>query len=159
MQFTSWLALNNKLLTLENIIKRAWNRPNWCSLCKTSSGTISHLFIHCSYASQVFHLVKEKVQAKIDSNKLSLEECVKDRISDRSVNLYANLLNILVNNLWWAHNSSVHKYRIAPPKVMIALIVGQTMEFLKKQKTKTQQIPVLPEIDYTTTWGYFDGAN
>jgi hypothetical protein len=136
---TLWLALNNKLLTMENIIKRGWNGPNWCSLCKASSETISHMFIHCSYATQVFHSVKEKLQAKTDWNKPSLEECVKDWLLDRSVNLYASLPSILVNNLWWAHNSNIHKDRLVPPEVTTTLTVGKTMEFMKKQKTKTQR--------------------
>jgi hypothetical protein len=56
-KITLWLALNNKLLTLDVGIKRGWIGPNMCSLCKNQEEFVSHLFISCVYAEKVMKIV------------------------------------------------------------------------------------------------------
>ena len=34
-KITLWLALNNKLLTWENLKKRGWIGPSWCAVCQS----------------------------------------------------------------------------------------------------------------------------
>jgi hypothetical protein len=79
-----------------------WIGPNWCSLCKANIEIVSHLFISCSYAAQTFQIVKEKMKANNNWNKLILEDCVKYWLMDTSVKIYASLPSIFINNLWWA---------------------------------------------------------
>jgi len=39
-KITLWLPLNNKLLTWDNRLKRGWNGPNRCPLCKSHEQSI-----------------------------------------------------------------------------------------------------------------------
>ena len=51
---TFWLAMNNKLLTWENLRKRGLQGPGICILCKKDDELTSHLFGTCTYAGQVW---------------------------------------------------------------------------------------------------------
>ena len=53
-KITLWMALNNKILTWENLKKRGWNGPSWCALCHSDEEIGSHLFVVCSYAELVW---------------------------------------------------------------------------------------------------------
>jgi hypothetical protein len=44
-KLTLWLAMNNKLLTWDNFLRRGWCGPNKCPLCKENQETITHLFV------------------------------------------------------------------------------------------------------------------
>jgi hypothetical protein len=57
-KLTLWLALNNKLLTWDNFLRRGWCGPNRCPLCKENQETITHLFISCPYAGKVAQIIK-----------------------------------------------------------------------------------------------------
>jgi hypothetical protein len=43
-----WLAANEKILTWDILLRRGWEGPNMCSLCRNSSESISHLFLDCN---------------------------------------------------------------------------------------------------------------
>ena len=47
------LALNNNILTWNNIVWRGFNRPRVCSLCKQVEETFSHLLISCPFTQMV----------------------------------------------------------------------------------------------------------
>ena len=56
-----WLALQNKTLTQDNLIKRGHIMPNRCILCKSQLEMGNHLFIHCSYSREVQDYLKKDV--------------------------------------------------------------------------------------------------
>jgi zinc-binding in reverse transcriptase len=62
MMFT-WLILNNKLLTTDNLIKRGWIIPNICHMCKQDQGTSRHLFTTCSTATQLRQYIVQTLPA------------------------------------------------------------------------------------------------
>jgi hypothetical protein len=49
-----WSILENKLLTWDNLQKRQFNGPGWCTLCKEQPETMDHLFIHFSFTKGVW---------------------------------------------------------------------------------------------------------
>lgn len=48
-----WLALQNKILTQDNLLKRDQILPSRCSLCKNQLETGNHLFIYCTFSREV----------------------------------------------------------------------------------------------------------
>jgi hypothetical protein len=66
MKIALWLALNNKLLTWDNGLKRGWCGPNRCALYKSNDESVSHLFVTCPFADQVTNIVKDKLSSRID---------------------------------------------------------------------------------------------
>ena len=55
--FFLWLAMNNKLLTCDKLMKRGYMGPEICALCRGEEESCSHLFIMCSNTQEVWHLV------------------------------------------------------------------------------------------------------
>jgi zinc-binding in reverse transcriptase len=43
----SWLLLNNRLLSTNNLIKRGWILPSMCYLCRQHQESASHIFTQC----------------------------------------------------------------------------------------------------------------
>lgn len=52
----NWLAWNNKILTLDNLVNRRCNRlpTATCVLCRSTIESVDHLFVLCPVASQVW---------------------------------------------------------------------------------------------------------
>lgn len=48
-----WLMYNNRLLTIDNLIKKGWEMPNMCHMCRMQSETKQHLFQECAYIKRV----------------------------------------------------------------------------------------------------------
>ena len=54
-----WLALQNKILTQNNLIKRGHVMPNRFILYKNQLESGNHLFIHCSYSREVWDFLTQ----------------------------------------------------------------------------------------------------
>ncbi len=52
-----WLALQNKILTHDNLMKRGHVMPSRCPLCKNQAETGNHIFILCDYAREVWNVI------------------------------------------------------------------------------------------------------
>ena len=51
----TWLDVNRKISTWDNLYKRVWFGPNRCSLCKIEAETVDHIFVGCSFVQKVIH--------------------------------------------------------------------------------------------------------
>lgn len=52
--FTTWLAVQERLLTKDRMVRFRMNIDNCCALCGTDNESHAHLFIHCNYVRQIF---------------------------------------------------------------------------------------------------------
>jgi hypothetical protein len=52
-----WLALENKILTWDNLRKRGWAGPSICFLCFNAEETNTHLFINCSFSQTTWYIL------------------------------------------------------------------------------------------------------
>jgi hypothetical protein len=156
---TLWLALNNKLLTWDNCLRRGWCGPSRCPLCKENQETIIHIFISCPCVGKVVQLIKDQLKTKANWDQGSLEDYFRTWIQDKTTTLYAGLPGIMIINIWWARNSVVFKDKTVPPKATAATSISQAEEFKTELRTSKQCFIVPPPIDYTIPWGFFDGAS
>ena len=49
-----WLALANNILTSDYCQKRNWKGPSWWIMCKDSSESMDHVFVHCPFTNFVW---------------------------------------------------------------------------------------------------------
>lgn len=54
-----WLILMNKVLTMDNYMRRGGMGPNVCLLCLQSAETIEHLFVHCPTTLQLWDIITQ----------------------------------------------------------------------------------------------------
>ncbi|PWA81811.1 reverse transcriptase zinc-binding domain-containing protein [Artemisia annua] len=64
--FITWLAIKNKLMTQDKLIKWYPNKVMCCPLCKSMLDTHDHLFFQCQYSKEVWEAMK--IKAKIQFN-------------------------------------------------------------------------------------------
>jgi len=67
-----WLALQNKILTQDNLIKRGHVIPNRCPLCKNNLELGNHLFILCDFAREVWNFLTQDLEIFRDREELAL---------------------------------------------------------------------------------------
>nr|CAD1841683.1 unnamed protein product [Ananas comosus var. bracteatus] len=52
-----WLAVRNKVLTTDNLMKRGWHGPTICVLCNLEGESLTHILFSCSFASSVWNCI------------------------------------------------------------------------------------------------------
>jgi hypothetical protein len=72
-KLTLWLALNNKLLTWDNCLRRGWCGPSRCPLCKEDQESTTHIFISCPFAEKVACLIKDKLNSRLIGTRVLLK--------------------------------------------------------------------------------------
>jgi hypothetical protein len=65
-----------------------------------------------------------------------VEDCVKEWMQDRSINLYVGLSAILVSNMWWARNNAIFKDKHIPHEVIAGVTLSQAEESKVVLKSK-----------------------
>jgi hypothetical protein len=55
--FFTWTAVLEKILTMDNLLKKNIIVTEWCCMCKTSGESIDHLSLHCEVAIKVWNMV------------------------------------------------------------------------------------------------------
>ena len=57
VSFFVWAAALNRILTIDNLMRRRWVLANRCCMCGMARESVDHLLVHCSAASQLWYLV------------------------------------------------------------------------------------------------------
>ena len=57
VSFFVWAAALNRILTIDNLVKRQWILVNRCCLCCLDAESVDHPLLHCPVASQLWFLV------------------------------------------------------------------------------------------------------
>lgn len=60
MQVFSWVMLQNKILTAQNLRKKWWYLLEFCYICKQDGETVDHLFNNCAFYRQARLLLLRK---------------------------------------------------------------------------------------------------
>lgn len=61
-QLFAWLALQGRCLTADNLARRGWDHDPRCLMCLNAAEPSLHLFAICPFASELWHLVLDKLQ-------------------------------------------------------------------------------------------------
>ncbi|XP_078149464.1 uncharacterized protein LOC144544782 [Carex rostrata] len=65
MKVFGWLALNNRLLTIDNLNKRGWPLVNRCVLCRVQGESIKHMLDECNFSKSVYSMLANTVPAMV----------------------------------------------------------------------------------------------
>lgn len=74
----TWLMLRNKILTIDNLVKRGWNMPNRCCLCQREEESVTHLFTHCLYIKIVINTLM-MTNENMDFRQGNYKKCILNR--------------------------------------------------------------------------------
>jgi hypothetical protein len=59
-KFFAWLALHNKTLTVDNMVKKNWPCNLTCPLCYCQPETADHLLTECNYTEVLWHIIANR---------------------------------------------------------------------------------------------------
>jgi hypothetical protein len=93
-------------------------------------------FIYCSYATQVWKSIQDKLNPQADWTKSNLEDCFKDWIVDYVVCLYSGLPSIMVSNVWWAWNNNIFNEKLIPLEVVANVTLRMAEDYKAELKSK-----------------------
>ena len=72
-----WLALENRLLSWDNLMWRGQNGPGMCMLCGTSNENIHHLFVTCGFFTAIWNIIAGMIKVYSPWSGDSLSSCFR----------------------------------------------------------------------------------
>ncbi|XP_039130839.1 uncharacterized protein LOC120267212 [Dioscorea cayenensis subsp. rotundata] len=118
----NWLACKNKILTLENLEFRRCNKlpTATCVMCHSAIESVDHLFIHCSFAREVWMYFVNILNLPKPPSSFSLIWVLWRGTVRPSSRIYVDLVvKALAWNIWLARNDRIFNNKIASARCLI----------------------------------------
>jgi hypothetical protein len=113
-----WNVLKNKVLTWDNLHKRNFFGPGWCSLCKSEGENILHLFLKCRFINKVWTKTSRLLYLHCVWDGRDLEHSWITWWKTRAFKHLRALPLLAIWGVWLAQNSFVFKG--TPPSLEIS---------------------------------------
>ncbi|XP_048613483.1 uncharacterized protein LOC125587291 [Brassica napus] len=122
--FVTWLAVRDRLSTMDRIVKWDPGAVEMCVLCKNASETRSHLFFECSYSAQVWeYLMKGVLCNDYTSAWSELLILINDeRMENKKKFCLIYALQATVHALWRERNRIKHEENPMPIEILMKLL-------------------------------------
>jgi ribonuclease HI len=150
-----WLAVENKILTWNNLQHRGWIGPGRCQLCKGDIEDTSHLFIHCPFTKLIWKKIKTIKKYKHEWKGNNLVECLTNWTVDKTVPSY--LAALICWFIWLERNSAIFEGKEPSTQAVVIKTLGSL------KKPEVSKIPpsfrsCLIAHPHDSTVACFDGA-
>ena len=106
--FFVWVAALGSILTIDNLRRQHVIVLDWCCMCKESGESISHLFLHCSAAREIWSFIFSifGIQWIMPGEVLDLLSCWGDSCHSIRIRKLWNMVPPCVFwCIWWERNS------------------------------------------------------
>jgi len=151
----TWLVVENKILTWENLQHRGFNGPSYCILCKKSKETTHHLFFECSFLIAVWERVKTSIKLSRAWVGNFITKCFKNWKAQ--IFLYPTLSAFICWYIWMKKNSAIFEDRIPSFQKVDFQSLSAMGDYNSKLKVAAQRtVPPLPAVG--RIFGVFDGV-
>jgi hypothetical protein len=102
IKYFTWLFVENKILTWDNLQSRGWSGPSICSLCLKKPETVMHLLVNCCFTQQVWFRIKKSLSLKTLWMGSSLNSCFESWL--RQCSSHPTLPSLISWHVWLEHN-------------------------------------------------------
>jgi hypothetical protein len=138
-----WLLAHGKILTVENLLKRGIQGPSRCPLCLEASETITHLFLECNFALQLWSLICLPLPdiSPLPDSWTTLLTHWKQRYSGNLKNkkgftlLWKQIPKFVTWEIWLACNQAIFRGKSPLVSSSFAKICGITSEVFRNKAT------------------------
>ena len=126
---TFWLAMNNRLLTWENMRKQGFQGHSLCVLCKSNEEHSSHLFNYCPDVGDVWTTATKTFtqDAQIINTDINLEQRAHNWWRHTWVCCFDSFPALYVYIIWEACNRAIFKNQWT----LVSLLLVQKAQELK----------------------------
>lgn len=127
----AWMALHNRILTSDHLVKLNIVDPFKCPLCDVKFEIVDHLFVQCIVANQCWNFIKNKLQLSIP-----LPNSIWDLFQAWSVlyqsSFFACIWLIIptleIWNIWWERNLRIFRKTKSPMELVLLKIKKEISE-------------------------------
>ena len=78
IKFFVWLVIENKINTQDNLVKKGWNGPNRCCLCKCNVESAIHLFVDCAFARSTISFLHKYYNFSLTQTDTTVQENIEN---------------------------------------------------------------------------------
>ena len=144
--------------TGEHLTHRSFHGPNWCTLCKISSESTSHLFLNCFALITLLHNLSSSIHFSRKWAGDDISSAWDDWFNRHKGSKLQSLPLIISWYVWLARNRSIFDNRPVCWPHIAACIVSEYNEMPKPQQPRVRRPHAPPLINKNTPWAFFDGA-
>ena len=151
-----WFLLSDKALTWDVLIRRGFEGPGRCYLCKLDAESNFHLGVDCPFTKSVWLDIEDKLNFRNIWYVDSVIDCLKNWCLNMEVKHIRSLPIIVLWFIWKARNQSCFEDQSLMPSQVCSFSLGMLRSFPQDDYVM-KIIPIFAEtIDKTYPWGYFD---
>ncbi|CAN1305881.1 hypothetical protein LINPERPRIM_LOCUS26640 [Linum perenne] len=120
-----WQVTHEKILTVDNLMRRGFQLPNRCILCSVEAESIRHLFVDCQFVSQIWALLSSRLSlfGPFPGTMLGLVAAWKGLRWEREFDVCGkSLLHAILWCVWLERNSRTFRDEFASWEVVLGRV-------------------------------------
>jgi ribonuclease HI len=151
----TWLLIEDKLLTWNNLRKRGWQGPGLCLLCRGNEESIFHLFVECPFTSYIWENILAHYKLVGGWSGTTVRDCFE--LWAKRFYSHHTLLVFICWLIWKERNLAIFETKSPSMEKVILLSIVEWPVIVprKLQKTIRHSIHIMPQHRII---GWFDGA-
>jgi ribonuclease HI len=150
-----WLAVENKILTWDNLQGRGWEGPNICYLCFKEPESVNHLLNTCPFTQKVWQRILSGLNLRTTWGGSTIIDCFDCWIKKEPK--FHNLPCIICWNIWLEHNRTIFENVCPSIHSIVYKTLGGMIMINPAKTTHTLRSSKSPHFSLGVV-GWFDGA-
>ena len=139
--FMTWIAMHDRLATMDRISGWSQGVDSICVLCKMASETRNHLFFECSFSSLIWEQLVKGILGGSYSNKWNIivELISAPAMEKRKSFCLRYALQVTLYTLWWERNTRRHGDSLMASQALTKLIdksIRNKLSLVQRNKMK-----------------------
>lgn len=153
-----WATTHVRILTIYNLNKRGFSFSNRCELCYKDMESIDHIFLHCSYAQEIWDAILKDLKVYWIHPKTMrnfMDSCTMSPYSHPfAKNMWLQIPPIMAWNIQKEWNNRVFKEERKNSNVISNIIKQQMRENVNTGSTCISKVlPTLLDLHLRKKWG------
>ena len=132
-----WLAIENRISTWDNMVKKGWIGPNRCNLCKGGEESVYHIFTVFPYTVQIFNCMSKRFNLRVSWSNNSLLENMENWLSQITVN--SHLPIFIIWCIWISRKQAIFYSREATTSLTCLHILSLMNDYPTSHKPQKDQ--------------------
>ena len=136
-RFFSWLAVQGRCQTADNLARKGWPHNPLCALCGTQPETTVHLLATCSYSLRFWQIAIDR--ARLPPNltptaaTTSLTEwlqCTSSSLNQDMAKTWQSIVPLIWWSLWLERNGRIFNHKMSSPAQLLQTTLAEARDWV-----------------------------
>ncbi|CAL1399881.1 unnamed protein product [Linum trigynum] len=131
--FFMWLACHNRILTMDNLMKRGWSLASRCILCCRENESAMHVLMECDFTKDVWSFLNRN-RAELGFRGSDSSSVIKSVTLSEPVNVDGWFASCILHAVWWGvwieRNQRIFEEKASCASVVAKKAARHSMEWL-----------------------------